>query len=265
MRRLALKEVQEEELFLLRHFRDYCAENSIEWSLAYGTLLGAVRHHGFIPWDDDTDVLVPRKSYNWLLTHPLDDDYVGTIVPGKNRGNPWLFMKVYSKRTQWIEPSTRHDNTLGVYIDVFPWDEVSPDIARQAFQKVHYACKPYFYAYTLNYSSKRYQNARGLLRYVIGLVSRVRPPKYYFKKISDLVVENAGKGSLVNYYSPYQFEQECVEANACYKVKMVIFEGEKYPCLGEPEMHLRRIYGEDWMTPIKHEEHLHGEAFWREA
>ena len=62
MNKLTLKELQEIELNILIAFDKVCRDNEIKYSLGYGTLIGAVRHKGFIPWDDDIDVIMVRKE-----------------------------------------------------------------------------------------------------------------------------------------------------------------------------------------------------------
>lgn len=121
---LNLDDLKRIELEILVEIDKYCSENGIEYFLDSGTLLGAVRHKGFIPWDDDIDILMPRKDYEIfkkkfnasnkrykLLTHDLCDDYY------------YLFGKVVDTSTTLIEDIGRQPiKDFGVYVDIFPID-----------------------------------------------------------------------------------------------------------------------------------------------
>lgn len=74
MRELSLQETKETELELLKLFHNFCIENHIRYFISHGTLLGAIRYKGFIPWDDDVDLLVPRKDYDRLISIFQDND-----------------------------------------------------------------------------------------------------------------------------------------------------------------------------------------------
>ena len=67
MKYLTLDEVKQTELDILIHFDSFCKNEELYYTLAGGTLLGAIRHKGFIPWDDDIDVMMPREDYNRML------------------------------------------------------------------------------------------------------------------------------------------------------------------------------------------------------
>lgn len=127
-------ELKKIQLDLLKTFACYCEENNLTYYLAYGTLIGAVRHKGYIPWDDDIDVMMPRNDYEKLIScfnidnirsdvavvsHEIDYDY---YLP---------FAKLINTNTV-IKEDINIDYELGVYIDVFPIENLGNDKRRAA-------------------------------------------------------------------------------------------------------------------------------------
>lgn len=76
MEKISSREIQAMELDILKKFKDFAQKNNIEYYLCGGTLLGAIRHKGFIPWDDDIDICIPRKSYDRLIELVKDNRYI---------------------------------------------------------------------------------------------------------------------------------------------------------------------------------------------
>ena len=118
-----LDELHKTELELLRRFVDICNANNITYYIIGGTLLGAVRHGGFIPWDDDIDVAVPRDDYYRLIKvmRKIEDDDIGLLY---YRDNPNLYFypaKVISKKYR-IQDVRMKDGFSYPWIDVLPID-----------------------------------------------------------------------------------------------------------------------------------------------
>ena len=131
MRELSLDEIKQIELDLLIDVAKFCNSHDITYFLAYGTLIGAVRHQGFIPWDDDIDIQMPREDYERFLVlyneKKTNNSYLVVSPYEKNARHP--YGKVIDTRTLKREASVRYENNqpLGVDIDVFPLDGLSPD------------------------------------------------------------------------------------------------------------------------------------------
>lgn len=120
-----LTEVQEKLLEMLSFFDSYCQENDITYYVAGGTLLGAMRHQGFIPWDDDVDVVVPRSDYDKLIKSFRDKGGKYALETPYDGNNDFLF--TYSKLydcTTTVSENVRPICTRGLYIDIFPLDGI---------------------------------------------------------------------------------------------------------------------------------------------
>lgn len=121
-RYLSHEELQQEELRLLLAFDSLCKQHGLRYSLQAGTLLGAVRHKGFIPWDDDVDVSMPRPDYERLLT--LSDAMpapLGLLTPG-NSAFPLPFSKVITTSVRAQEEVAEGVMDEYLWIDIFPMD-----------------------------------------------------------------------------------------------------------------------------------------------
>lgn len=105
-----------------KHTIDFLDRHNLRWWCAYGTAIGAVRHQGLIPWDDDIDIYMPRDDYNKLmnLEADLNNEELG-LASINNYGYYCMFAKIFnSKTTMW--EVRNHPYLVGVYVDVFPVD-----------------------------------------------------------------------------------------------------------------------------------------------
>lgn len=121
-----IKELQRIELDILVNAVRYFTENDISYFLCGGSMLGAVRHNGFIPWDDDIDVLVPREDYDRLLSgmtaKEIGKDDIDVLKPGMEN-YPFPYIKVVNTNTLVQDKNiVPQFNNTGVWIDIFPLD-----------------------------------------------------------------------------------------------------------------------------------------------
>ena len=126
MRELTHREMQLAELSILLDFREICEKNGLDMHLMSGTLLGAIRHKGFIPWDDDIDVCLSRPEYDKLIEifkNGVDKDYLELLSFETGNFNR-TFIKIIDKRT-YVDNSDsflNDGNAESLWIDVFPID-----------------------------------------------------------------------------------------------------------------------------------------------
>lgn len=131
-------------LGILSYFHKTCAANGLSYYAAYGTLLGAIRHNGFIPWDDDMDVWMPRPDYDKLLAIADQPPY-RMEAPGRNGGDYYYPAgKLYDTSTTAVE-ITKFPVKKGVFLDVFPLDGLG-DTRREAERRYWRLHFPYLLA-----------------------------------------------------------------------------------------------------------------------
>lgn len=122
---LSVEEIKKINIEMLSKIDKFCADNSITYFIYYGTLIGAIRHNGFIPWDDDIDILMPRESYNRFIRMFKDDScYVGHCMVSPNY--PCSYAKVIDKSTISMVNYADYNYDMGISIDIFPLDK-APD------------------------------------------------------------------------------------------------------------------------------------------
>lgn len=138
MREIQFEEMKRIELNILIYFTEVCEENNLRYYLGGGTLLGAVRHKGFIPWDDDIDVMMPRPDFQKLLSLSINNENYNIIKPG-TAGYYYNFAKLVDTRTILEEKGIKLIDGLGVYIDIFPLDGMpeTPDARKKRFKELN--------------------------------------------------------------------------------------------------------------------------------
>lgn len=133
MREMTTKEVQRMSLDILQDFHNFCVKNGLHYSLSGGTLLGAIRHNGFIPWDDDVDVQMPRPDYDrFIHTYQSDKGYVVYCreLPGFDKKKmTYTHARVVDVQRTYVDTGIRPwiAAKVGVWIDVMPCDGISSD------------------------------------------------------------------------------------------------------------------------------------------
>ncbi len=125
---LELKAIHNKLLEMFKDFHDFCVENDLKYYMIGGTMLGAFRHKGFIPWDDDIDVGMPREDYDKFisLADKFPNKYIVEDATDDNKDYKILYAKVFDKSSTIIERS-RTPMKRGLFLDVFPLDGLGDD------------------------------------------------------------------------------------------------------------------------------------------
>ena len=181
---------------ILQEVHRICTENGIKYFLHFGTLIGAVRHNGFIPWDDDIDVGMLRPDYERFLQivkNKLGEDFL-VQNSANDKGFAYCFSKIMLKDTVWIEQSSVRTNKKynGIYIDVFPFDKVPAD--EQQRTKFYEVCRLVNYFTLCKYKineQKMTDNHALLKKAFVAMV-----PKFVFYRVRNHIFKKfMGLGS----------------------------------------------------------------------
>ncbi len=122
-----LRQLQLTQLDILTDIDKFCAEYNLRYSLYAGTLLGAVRHKGFIPWDDDLDICMPREDYDKFISLWQNESPAGYILQNKESSPNFTpsFTKIRKEHTAFVQQGEENANYhLGIFVDIFPIDRM---------------------------------------------------------------------------------------------------------------------------------------------
>lgn len=197
---------------ILKYFISFCEKNELTYCCATGTMLGAVRHHDIIPWDDDIDVFMPRKDYEELLTLSPEMEADGfRVISAKTSYSFATFAKIYNKDTTlWELESIPF--VYGVYIDIFPLDETS--LPKAEFIKNYRLFRNLFRKYQLSqmkfsalrlYNDIKDKDNKMIIKGIASLFIPSFLSGYFRKKIIQFEKRvSKDKGEyLVSYYGDY--------------------------------------------------------------
>ena len=164
MKKISLGELQDIEYAILCDVAELCERFKIRYGLCGGTLLGAVRHGGFIPWDDDIDIVMPRPDYERFLaiSHYLPAR-LKVSSPENDENNFHAYGKVYDLRTRLIEFPDGKKVDIHVYIDIFPIDGLPDDPIKMELHRRR--CRRLMLAhYALRAAKYKLNEVKGLKR-----------------------------------------------------------------------------------------------------
>ena len=122
---LTMQEIQSVSLEILKKVADICEEQHLHYFLAYGTLIGAVRHKDYIPWDDDVDIMMPRPDYEKLIRYFMSNEESTRPLQLMNdltvENYPYMISRISDSR-YWLDVENEKAYGIGVFIDIYPLD-----------------------------------------------------------------------------------------------------------------------------------------------
>lgn len=244
-----MNELQEKLLESLKELIRVCEKHNLRYYLFGGSCLGAVRHKGFIPWDDDLDVAMPRPDFNKLMK--LKDEFKEPFFlqnQKTDKAYPYTFAKIRNSSTTFLETAFAHHNiNHGVYLDIFPLDGMK----RKGFDQPK-TLKPYlmWFMWYFTYLGHLWMPLRLRKLYLdipLNLVALIFTPFILGNWMSKLLSKYAQstpyeKATLVGPYLTMYFNRDSFKKEIFGEGVDATFEGLKVKLPSDYKSYLTQIY-----------------------
>lgn len=245
MKKLDSEDIKRIELNILIFFDELCKKNNLKYYLSGGTLLGAIRHKGFIPWDDDIDVCMPRKDYEKLM------EIFGEIYPNRyfikciqHKNFVFPFIKLVDRNTKILSKYNNSYVDSNLWIDILPVDGLPSD--KNELEKIYKKVNFYRRLLMLNFANagQGSTSLRKIFKPIAILVAKMIGADKCVNNIEKLAKKNDYDRS--DYVGAITWGLygigECMKKSEFEKVIYVDFEGYKFPTFSCWDSYLRGLY-----------------------
>lgn len=257
----SLREAQLIMLDILREVHRICEKHKIRYFLSDGTLLGAVRHEGFIPWDDDLDISMPREDYNKFMEiakEELSEDYfMQTMKTDAYYKLYHVPLKIRYNKSLFIEEGEKHKKYhQGIYIDIFPMDK-APDSKRKYL--IQSKLSKFILVSKMKINTRDFPSLKFFGRTLSQLIGKLVPFKVVDKIIFSTYKWN--RESQGEYYTqgPEIIWSHAFKAESLFPLKKIKFEDGEFWVPNKPEDILTTMFGDFMQLPPEDQRLYHAE------
>ncbi|MBQ9313382.1 MAG: LicD family protein [Bacteroidales bacterium] len=258
MKELTISEMKRIQIEILNVIDEFCKKNKIRYSMGYGTLLGAIRHKGYIPWDDDLDIIMPYPDYcRFLNEFNHKDSYLKIQSMLNDTSYRFPFAKVYDDRTLLLEKTIK----TGVYIDIFPVVGFPKEEDFEKFVKEYHKKYMLLRSMTKRYNLNWFQKCLLMLKslYTCSRKKIIEDIQNIYSRYPFDKAVNAGV--IPNKYIKRRF----FNADIFRHYALATFENREYSALADYDTYLKGTYGNYMQLPPeekRHSEHIF-KAYWK--
>lgn len=253
-----INELRSIQMAILDSVHEFCQQEGITYFLSSGTLIGAVRHKGYIPWDDDIDLYMPRESYErFINSYTCPSGLHRVINPHTEPEYYYTFAKVVNTKTLMTEAEAPGFK-IGVYIDIFPVDYISDNLEERAkiFKRKHKLNK--IRRCKISHENPLYSK----LAYIV-YKHWPRSIKNINNELERLITSCKSSTSVCNLTEAGPGIEGCFPASCIASDVNIEFEGKLYKTMVGYKEYLTKTYG-DYMTlpPVEKRLQHDFEAYW---
>lgn len=266
MKKINQKEIKIRLLNILIELDKYCSQHGIYYYLCAGTLLGAVRHQGFIPWDDDIDVAIGRPQYDKLLELSRINDTFGghyKIISFENGTSHYPFIKVLDTDTYTEQTFTDEENENSLWVDVFPFDGVPTNVneRKKLYRKELVVRK----ILNLNFAKmgKGQTKGRTFLKFLLIPLAKLYGVQRANNQIDKLCRSvDYSSSTLLGDIVWGDYNKEIVTKKEFEKYVFVTFEGHRFKTMACWDKYLKELYGNYMQLPPESQRQDHQLKVW---
>ncbi len=263
--------LQQHLVLMYKEIETICIKHNLKIMLAYGSALGAVRHGGFIPWDDDLDLFMPRKDYDLFINQYADElpEFLKVFAPNSKNKAYGRFAKVIDIRTKFIRAGAedRNEESQGIFVDIFPLDSIKQTPLRNQLSRFVCMALMYIgssvgiyednsptYKRLMTYSSST--KANYWLRHILGYMFSFIKYEKWMNIIDCFCKNDKETGYVDDLVGVYKWQP--VPKSVFVPPVRGRFEGEDVFLPHEVVFHLENSYGNwQWVPPEdKREQHF---------
>lgn len=240
---LSMEEIKKIELDILKYVHDFCVKNNIKYFIDYGTLLGAVRHKGFIPWDDDIDISMKREDYEKFIELFSKDDSIYKIISMDTNEKYFNnFIKIINSKTKIEDEKNYKTYNCGIFIDIFPYDKFDDlSLVNKVYNLESFKLLSISKKENIKYNDSKIKD---FLRSLFWFLLKPISPRFFSKKLEKLVKKQRKEnGKFIGVLCDKFKEKTVFDFDIFKEVIYLDFENYKFFAPKEYDKMLTHYYG----------------------
>lgn len=267
MKAIDLAELKIIQMDVLEVVDKFCIEHNIRYSLACGSFLGVIRHKGYIPWDDDIDIYIPRDDYEkFIRIYPVELNNVKLV--SMERESKWnrAYAQAYDNRTV-MDEYANIPIKVGVYIDIYPIDN-APD-SDSDWLRYNKLRRALVRAYELKYIPVKWN--RSLIKNIVLILGKALLLPFSSRKMAQFISRFAQRYNGKGYNRSFECVQGMLQKRPFKSSLMnefvrAEFEDRKFMIMKDYDAYLSNAYGDYMKLPSKEKQipHHQFEAYWKD-